>query len=984
MPLFVRNIIPNSMSGETNRDAEPNIAVDPSDPRHMVITSFTYDIPALSTSPIFVSTDGGQNWVRNSIVPSPGKTGDITAKFGGTSGVLYAGILRSSDSANLILRTPDFTGPALMTILANRGSSPLRDQPFVQAGTVLGGPGVGHDRVYIGYNDKSAVAGKTATIDYSLDASTAAPPAGFNAFLLDVRATSGQDAPAIRPAVHLDGTIYVAFIGWRSGFTGDVVIRRDDGWGAGATPFAALTDPGDGLVGRRVVSGVTIPFSSGAALAQDRAGADLTIAVDPRDSRIVYLAWCATDAASTFTLHLRRSGDGGATWSSADLRSIPNGKNPVVAVNETGRVAFLYQQLTGSGTAQRWVTRLEQSNDGFASVASNDVLSTTPASSAAFVATNNNNLGDYCGLIGIGKSFFGTFSADNTPDNANFPSLVTYQRNANFGTHTLLGSDNATPVGISIDPFFVKATTVTDEEDVYVRDWTDTAASGDTGVEPSTHAVFYATSDVWNRRTDSPGAFNANDQPQNEEPGHGPGAAGDNFAFARVRRKATGVARTVTAHFLYAEFGTGSNYLDAGSTTVALPAGSAGPVVTPGHGWHLPATTSTHLCLAVEISTAQDPFIAPSLLGNTPGWWTGTDLRVLSDNNKAQRNMGVYYTLVDVDLVVRYYAIVHNGASERRDIELTIETPAISKRGLGDALVHIEGKERAVKLAEPAPLVFPAVPPGGNRWLALEVRGVRAGRGGPLPVYFHERLGEAVINGFGIALRPTTAGVLIADAARFHVQLLHRLAAVTGDHELEAAARRAATELRRRLTANTYRAFVKRYLPGLARGIDHVHSTTGSSPLFPVAAALKALRGDLRGTSTEKTVTAHVALLHLTDALTTAAAKAEGDIADIPQTLRRHDQLMRRLPFVDDSDRGLQRRAIQAYQDAHARRMASVDDYRSLLADLGGPLSRLGKEFGPRTATARALKNLAAQLAAPDATPAKLQGAHRALLDSLE
>src|SRR5205823_569926 len=159
--------------------------------------------------------------------------------------------------------------------------------------------------------DLSAAAGQTATVDFSLDASTAAPPAGFNPIVLDVRATATQDAPAVRPAVHLDGTIYVAFIGWRSGTTGDVVLRRDDAWGAGATPFSALNDPGDGLVGRRVVSGVTIPFSSGAALALDRAGADLTIAVDPRDSRIVYLAWCASDAASTFTLHLRRSGDGG-------------------------------------------------------------------------------------------------------------------------------------------------------------------------------------------------------------------------------------------------------------------------------------------------------------------------------------------------------------------------------------------------------------------------------------------------------------------------------------------------------------------------------------------------------------------------------------------------------------------------------------------------------------------------------------------------
>jgi hypothetical protein len=38
---------------------------------------------------------------------------------------------------------------------------------------------------------------------------------------------------------------------------------------------------------------------------------------------------------------------------------------------------------------------------------------------------------------------------------ANFPNGVAYQRNANFTTHTLLRNDGATPVPVSIDPFFV-------------------------------------------------------------------------------------------------------------------------------------------------------------------------------------------------------------------------------------------------------------------------------------------------------------------------------------------------------------------------------------------------------------------------------------------------------------------------------------------------------------------------------------------------
>ncbi len=67
-------------------------------------------------------------------------------------------------------------------------------------------------------------------------------------------------------------------------------------------------------------------------------------------------------------------------------------------------------------------------------------------------------LGDYIKLLAIGRDFFGTFSASNAPEEANFPSGVNYQRNVNWATQTLLGNDGVTPVPVSIDPFFFKLT----------------------------------------------------------------------------------------------------------------------------------------------------------------------------------------------------------------------------------------------------------------------------------------------------------------------------------------------------------------------------------------------------------------------------------------------------------------------------------------------------------------------------------------------
>jgi hypothetical protein len=57
-------------------------------------------------------------------------------------------------------------------------------------------------------------------------------------------------------------------------------------------------------------------------------------------------------------------------------------------------------------------------------------------------------------MLALGTDFYGVFSRNNTPDEANFPNGVSYQRNANWTTGALLSTDNATPVNISIDPFF--------------------------------------------------------------------------------------------------------------------------------------------------------------------------------------------------------------------------------------------------------------------------------------------------------------------------------------------------------------------------------------------------------------------------------------------------------------------------------------------------------------------------------------------------
>src|SRR5438552_962492 len=82
--------------------------------------------------------------------------------------------------------------------------------------------------------------------------------------------------------------------------------------------------------------------------------------------------------------------------------------------------------------------------------------SRTPDLTRYFSFRARNYLGDYLHLMAIGNDFYGVFSANNTPDPANFPNGVVFQRNHSTATKTLFDVDGVTHVDVSIDPFFFK------------------------------------------------------------------------------------------------------------------------------------------------------------------------------------------------------------------------------------------------------------------------------------------------------------------------------------------------------------------------------------------------------------------------------------------------------------------------------------------------------------------------------------------------
>lgn len=459
MQVRIVNMTPQEHSEEMHRDGEPNLAVNPANPQQMAASALTPDLWGEGLyAPIYVSIDGGQTWRLNTIVPfnNPDTgTGDMTLRFGTLSNVLYAGALRKGEPTPYflrILRTADFNGPGLMEVLQERGQA---DQPWVQAFSLRTGA-TSVDRVFVGYNQTPFAPPGPATIDRSLDAATT-PHAPFAQELLNVRGNCGRDGPA-RPAVHSGGTIYAAFFRFTACpyplpalWTADVVVVRDANWGVGPNAFRALTEPpmpaGDGNAGVRVVRGVTIPYSM--LLGNQRLGSQLSIAVHPSDSQKIYLAW-GDGTATNYNLHLRRSSDGGATWT-ADLRTVTGATNPSLAVNSWGKVAFLYQKLVGTPPSQKWETWVERSYDGFDTP---PIAMLLHSAQDVGGSTGAGPLGDYNDMMAVGKNFYGVFSGNNTPDPANFPQGVKYQRKADFTAKTLLTEDGTSTVLPSMDPFF--------------------------------------------------------------------------------------------------------------------------------------------------------------------------------------------------------------------------------------------------------------------------------------------------------------------------------------------------------------------------------------------------------------------------------------------------------------------------------------------------------------------------------------------------
>ena len=517
------NMMPLERSSDTNHDGEPNIAVNPANPRIIAASAFTFSanrqwcdtfpcprIPRDTflncRAPIFLSTDGGTNWQLQEVVPSNnGITHDISVAFS-EAGYLYVAALKGCQYSPAVWPNNFMKGlfilrsgtaispeqPLTSLVRLDHRFGTVHDQPWVEAITsfdTISGRVVSSDRVFIAVNKQAdAISspardplyeGKTARTLVTANAGVL--PALFTSVPIESERNNDKNPSAVRVAVHRSGKVYAIFFRnipdavqpSPSLDSCRVIVVRDDSFALGSNKFSALGSTGIVIAERQVTTYHRI--GNEGWLGRCRVGgSNIAIAVDPEDDQHVFAGWCSMNSERVYTLYFSQTWDGGQNWSTEHLASIPRAMNPAIAITRDGKVGLLYQQLiTDAGGVQWWETHFtmkqwnrsrvlvaagdEQAGDVILSRFRDDELpERNPVAGRPAV-------GDYLDLAAIGNTFYGVFSAVNTPNNTindernnwRFPvvdPLYNRLRNSSGQLVDLTGK----LIRSSVDPFFFK------------------------------------------------------------------------------------------------------------------------------------------------------------------------------------------------------------------------------------------------------------------------------------------------------------------------------------------------------------------------------------------------------------------------------------------------------------------------------------------------------------------------------------------------
>ncbi len=758
---------------------------------------------------ISYSINGGSSFNSSSQTGIPANSdGDCTVTWG-PSGNFYLGRL-GTDFVSFYSSVAPNNGANFpyVTDAVNRISAGINvDQPHIAADRWNTSSSSG-DFVYVSWQETGNFLSRVACSSNS--GSTWSAP---------VDANSGNFGYP-RVSVGPDSMVYVASRSWPSSIILDKFSNCDSGLVEQAGFPVTIT-----------ISDIPCPVPGLDRCNNGNTLASPTIAVDDTDASHVYLGWAQENSGGTGSnIMIADSTNGGQSFSApVAANAATTGVRFMPWVNSWGGTAYVgwYDRSTAGTTTSDPddFTRYHYSSV----VGANGAL--TPGTDVDLMGIDDPQCksGWPCGARSTSDYSSCTIpsggsSGSGCPKYGDYNGLTT-------GSGLLLNIWASGTAPVSLPPAsnnnIHAYTTVTPlDPDLFVRDWT--TGSGvtqhDGGVEPSTNPDFYSSSDVWNQTTTTP-------YPPVSDWIVGDSAVrgATNYAFARVSRRAaaasTAPSATVTVDFLEADFGLGIPFADLGTETVTLAATDLSQI-TNAHSWTVSATASTHVCLAVQITTPDGAYLPPSLVGLSPGP-SGSDPLIREDNKKAQRNLAtVMGTGGAGGAGGEYYAIIHNIEQYQRDVELEYSLDAQAAKSMHGGTISVIGG-RTVELKPSGRLLLGSMAPGENRWIRVVFGQIDGDNGSLSIIRFDEVSKGKPVAGFAIGYQREPLAVVRREVLRMEADVLGRLFAIGRDPEVGRRGEEAArmfTESSRGLEAEpfrrfhagvqeTFRAIIKREIP---------------------------------------------------------------------------------------------------------------------------------------------------------------------------
>jgi len=604
-----------------------------------------------------------------------------------------------------------------------------------------------------------------------------------------------------RVSVGGDGFVYAA---WPSG--ANMMLHKFSNCDAGLTPqvgwpitVSAFTNVVCPVAGLDRCNGRNILSSQ-------------KVAVDDLDPTHIYYAFATSTGAGNEDIMVFDSTDGGATFPrSVRVNNAVVGRRFMPWISTYGGSAVLswYDRRTataGNNDLTRFfIGGATVRGPNLVALAETDLSGNNDAQCSTWpCATNASTDSEGCSIqpelggrcqttTGTGSQTPCDFSSTVCPTGETCrigrgcPKYGDYNGNAAaLGRHFSAWSSALPPTSVGGAAGAIKVYASADRipSDFYVRDWNDTPTLFDNGAQPSTHSVFWATSDVWNQSTNVAAAPG----PDGSVLGDPPSRSGSNFVYARVSRRAPAMsaapAAVVTVNFLMGDYGLGVPFAAIGSETLTFNAGDM-TKITPAHAWTVPVSASGHLCIAAEISGPDgDTFVLPSVGGTAVGV---ADPMIIIDNDKAQRNL---QDTIGTGSGTELIAEIRNRRAVKRLMELTVRLPPEVKVR---AIVDVVGG-RSTELTTNGRVIVGDLAPGETRWVRFRFTSLSDK---PIPIDIFEDTNPPT-GGFTILLRRRGLEEVAARNLLSFGGMLYRLAQIENNgkaKELAALAVRTAVKV---------------------------------------------------------------------------------------------------------------------------------------------------------------------------------------------